>query len=406
MPSSPGSSPTLSRSRSGAGSVGLASPSKRVNADAALQQLRAELLARSIDSTVPQPGHTGSKVRLPLDVFDNRDLERDTPMGWVSAATSRYAKRPNAAVLVADEAGAGEWRLGRVFQWEAQSALFSVQLADAGGRVIEDTCVQLPRLCVMFLGERVDEFATRVADAHRMRDECEAALLFRFYVRSMPTSDVRTLNELQVQQLLTRAQSARLRSADAGALIEEVRLEYAHAMNGLLLRDGLRRPPLRDKVRADLLLPPPPPPPPELGVVSIEENDFVGATASFLATSNLVMAPVVLARSAAQYECLQLGRLSLFNLEITRALRLEDFEQIQAQHASRLMTFLGDAWQARRRRRCRRRPPLTRLSPSRSCRRVRSRRWCFSGWPTSTRADGSCRLRRPLRTPSRATASS
>ena len=63
------------------------------------------------------------------------------------------------------------------------------------------------------LGERVDEFATRVADAHRMRDECEAALLFRFYVRSMPTSDVRTLNELQVQQLLTRAQSARLRSA-------------------------------------------------------------------------------------------------------------------------------------------------------------------------------------------------
>ena len=100
MPSSPGSSPTLSRSRSGAGSVGLASPSKRVNADAALQQLRAELLARSIDSTVPQPGHTGSKVRLPLDVFDNRDLERDTPMGWVSAATSRYAKRPNAAVLI------------------------------------------------------------------------------------------------------------------------------------------------------------------------------------------------------------------------------------------------------------------------------------------------------------------
>ena len=130
----------------------------------------------------------------------------------------------------------------------------------------------------MFLGERVDEFATRVADAHRMRDECEAALLFRFYVRSMPTSDVRALNELQVQQPLTRAQSARLRSADAGALIEEVRLEYAHAMNGLLLRDGLRRLPLRDKVRADLLLPPPPPPPPELGVVLIEENDFVGAT--------------------------------------------------------------------------------------------------------------------------------
>ena len=207
-----------------------------------------------------------------------------------------------------------------------------------------------------------------------MRDECEAALLFRFYVRSMPTSDVRTLNELQVQKLLTRAQSARLRSADAGALIEEVRLEYAHAMNGLLLRDGLRRPPLRDKVRADLLLPPPPPPPPELGVVPIEENDFVGATSSFLATSNLVMAPVVLARSAAQYECLQLGRLSLFNLEITRALRLEDFEQIRSS-ASRLRpssethgrhAAAAAAAAARTRARAPRRapPPLTRLPAS------------------------------------------
>ena len=47
----------------------------------------------------------------------------------------------------------------------------------------------------------------------------------------------------------------------------------------------------------------------------------------------------------ARHECLQLARLSLFNLEISRALRLEDFEHIQNQHRTRLNQFLRESWQ-------------------------------------------------------------
>ena len=132
-----------------------------------------------------------------------------------------------------------------------------------------------------------------MSDAHRSRDECEAALLFSFYVKNMPTGDVRTLNELQVDRLLERTlttQRLRASDIDPNQLIDEVKLEYAQSMNGMLLREGLQRPPLRDKMPSTMsLLTPPPPPVPELGVIQIAESSVVGSRASFVAISSLVM---------------------------------------------------------------------------------------------------------------------
>jgi hypothetical protein len=84
-------------------------------------------------------------------------------------------------------------------------------------------------------------FAQRVADAYKSRDECEAALLFSFYVKNMPTADVRTLNESQVARLLERALTTmRLRAStvDPNPLVDEVKLDYAHSVNGMLLHEG------------------------------------------------------------------------------------------------------------------------------------------------------------------------
>lgn len=54
---------------------------------------------------------------------------------------------------------------------------------------------------------------------------------------------------------------------------------------------------------------------------------------------------VVLALSAARHECIQLQRLSLFNIDIARTMRLDDFETLQSQHIIRLLQFLRESWQ-------------------------------------------------------------
>ncbi|KAL1510265.1 hypothetical protein AB1Y20_006588 [Prymnesium parvum] len=292
--------------------------------------LREALLAKGINTSVqsgPAAGSTGSKVRLPLHFFDNLDLERHDGPEWAEICECS-GRGPNAVLLLPDPEGDGEkhaWMLGRVTGWDAKSSCFSAQRVDSSGRPFEDTSFMLPRLSVMFLEEPL-----------------------HFYVKNMPTDDVRTLNELQINRLLERTLTTeKLRNSelDASALIDEVRLEYAQTINAMLLREGLQRPPLRDKVRADLLLPPPPPPVPESGVIQIPDNNAIDAKASFLAISPLVMPQVVRALAATRHECIQLSRLSLLNTELMRTLALDEFETLQSQHTVRLLQFLRESWQ-------------------------------------------------------------
>ena len=346
-------SPSKSPTGGGSKSVEEILADKRAAAEAlqsVANSLHRALLERGIDVANPSAGQTGSSVRLPLSYFDNLDLEPHTPEVWVQQSRRNHGKRPNAILLLPDgsEHGGGYLRAGRVAGYDNSKQLFVASPSGSDGRVLDDQTFQLPRLHVMFLSEKVDKFANRVAEAHRNRDECEGALLLRFYIKNMPTQDVRTLNEMQVASLLERTlTTTRLRSSDIdpNALIDEVKLDYAHSVNGMLLREGLQRPPLRDKFPSANLLPPPPPPVPELGVIAVPDNSYPVSSESFLNISSLVLPEVVHALLATRNECIQLERLSLFNLDVTRTMRLDDFEQLQTQHTIRTLQFLRESWQ-------------------------------------------------------------
>jgi len=285
-------------------------------------------------------GHTGSRVRLPLHYFDNTDVERMTPEAHVAAATERFDKKANAALLQPAGADAEGWQLGRVDGYDGKAGAFVAHLVGVDGRVDESSSVLVPRLSVLFLHESVPEFAQRLSAAHHARDEAEADILFQFYVRNMPTTDVYTLSDAQIERLIERAVPAHrmpaagaealARSGSVAPLIAEVKLSYAHSMNSMLLREGLQRAPLKDKVRGDLLLPPPRAPAPELGVVAEAKGlDYALAAESFGSISSLALSEACHAVVAARHECIQLARLGLFNVELERTLSLEDFDALQ-----------------------------------------------------------------------------
>ena len=72
---------------------------------------------------------------------DCTDRERNTPLGWVDLSIRKFGKRANAAVLVADEAGIGMWRLGRVFRYDAKSSSFYVHLCSDFGQLLDDSAL-------------------------------------------------------------------------------------------------------------------------------------------------------------------------------------------------------------------------------------------------------------------------
>ena len=110
-------------------------PLGKIGALEAVADLTQMLLGLGIDCSVPTAGHTGSKVRLPLQYFDNTDMERNTPQGWVELCGKKFgAKRANAIVLISDaESGAGLWRLGKVFRWDAKSSCYYAPQPVAAG---------------------------------------------------------------------------------------------------------------------------------------------------------------------------------------------------------------------------------------------------------------------------------
>jgi dynein heavy chain len=325
-------------------------------AEEAARLLRELLAERGVNLSAQRTGHTGSRVRLPLQYFDSTDYKRCTPEAKVAVANERFGKKTNAVVLQSVGEDRDQWKLGRVYRYDGKAGAFAAYLTGEDGRVDETASILVPPLSAMFLHEKVAEFAQRLAHAHRARDEAEAELLLQFYVRSMPTTDVYTLSDAQIERLIERAVPAHrmpasgaealARSGSVAPLIAEVKLSYARSMNGMLLRERMQAAPLKHKVRANLLLPPDRPPAPALGVVAEAKGlDFGTAMESFEAISSLVLPEACRAIVAARHECIQLARLNLFDLDISQPLELAAFAQLQAEHRGRLLHFLTNTWQ-------------------------------------------------------------
>ena len=79
---------------------------------------------------------------------------------------------------------------------------------------------------------------------------------------------------------------------------------------------------------------------------------------------------------ATKTECLQLERLSLFNLDINRTMRLDDFEQLQTQHTIRTLQFLRECARGATPKRA----PANEAAAAPSAPRARGRRGGASTW--------------------------
>jgi len=210
-------------------------------------------------------------------------------------------------------------------------------------------------------------FARRVGRAHELRREHEAAIRYELYINSMPVDELEGLDTEQANRILQLAQSTPQLAAskiDTSALLHEVNMEYARTMNKIIF-DAALNDPSQASIRT--LLAPGLPPPSELrtfGSGSVQPygrrrraaeqtrevvpfHHFATHFSEFCFQSvfNKVEALVALVKVNA--ECLLVRQCDVFNTrQLSKAMRPEEFEQLQRGTIQALSSHLRDRWVA------------------------------------------------------------
>lgn len=308
------------------------------------QDIQRLLTERGVDVTLPW---YEDKSPLPIEAFDNKDLDLRTPLEWLALGTNpdtgRYEKPLPVLALWRDpENGVGHWRRAVVMQYDSRVEKFEIQYedaepTDAGGR--RGMMEFLPRLRVMFRGEDPEVFANRVEEAYKSRAAADCLLRYNFYIDNMPTDDVQQLNCDQMDWLRKAVKTGRpgstVDTADLELILQEVQLDFARAMNRVTFDTHILQ------GSADpwytLLLPyvekgfvaqavQGKPPAPWKGRISIPRHRFAETFAKLCFTLR-VRPEVVFALQGIKAQSEQGLNENIFGIDESRPLRLDEFRQ-------------------------------------------------------------------------------
>eukprot|EP00736_Rhodelphis_marinus_P006943 Rmarinus@m.24609 len=311
----------------------------------AAQDLEELLLECGVTDGVPgsKPPESKYPPYLPQEPFDDTDFESRTPEEWLALGRSDEGEMkgvPGRALRV--RPGKRDWVNCMMKQFDYNRNRYLVEWED------DRTVSWVPRVHLMFLAEDPFVFAQRVAAAHAGRRKAEALLRYNLYVDSMPTDEISGLGQEQVQRILASAMNTEAltdRSIDTSALINEINIDYARTMNKIIFDHNLKDPAQRELFES-LELPPADAKKvvPWSGVVPTPEHDFPEQFSEFTFYSFLTKAEVFHALVKVRAECNRVQKLPLFNTTFSKALRLEEFHQLQSQTCSQTANNVKDHW--------------------------------------------------------------
>ncbi|KAL8275069.1 hypothetical protein Esti_000948 [Eimeria stiedai] len=285
------------------------------------------------------------KSWLPLEPFDDTTYDDRSPEEWMAFTRSpdgSFLPLP-AKGLRRDGKGHSSWVPCRVFSYDEVSERFHVQWCD------HNDWADLLRIELLFKSEDPVKFAERLKTAHNSRAAAESLIQYNYYIDNMPTSDIPGLDEVQRRRVVEKASNCprtqRLKQAAVDSLLDEVNTCFVRTMNKIAFDIFLERS-KHDRLMFDLQLPPFTKPglPQWHALVRLPAHDFSKTFASFCSTSLYVKSEVIKAMAGIRAECVDVLEKRIFGTSITKALKLEEFQQLQRASISQTTYFLQEAW--------------------------------------------------------------
>ncbi|XJO76015.1 hypothetical protein BDV3_006595 [Batrachochytrium dendrobatidis] len=219
-------------------------------------------------------------------------------------------------------------------------------------RMTTDKEAWIDRINLMFLAENPEQFAQRVIFAYYERYQAALKLRLSLYIDCMPIGeDISQISSEQIKRIMEKAgietkTFKKLRGTPAvDELVAEYSLDYARTMNSLVFQKEVSTPMGRFNYPSiELPILEPEHAIQEFGKIPLPMFDFVASKKSFEFASFLTKVEVIRTLAKVRIECEKLANTNLFATNITKIVKIDEFEQLQSQALQNVRGTLKDGW--------------------------------------------------------------
>lgn len=281
---------------------------------------------------------------LPLEHFDNRDLDERTPEEWSALGIDADGLQHGTPGLTLRPKVRGAlectWEPCIVTGYESATERFIATVGESDSAV----SIHVPRIHLMFVAESPRAFAARVADACAARRTAEAQLRYNLIVDCMPVQDTDRFDPTRMQGILEKAKGATSFHNSEDPVVSELFLEidigHARAQNRLLLNRFIEQNP---EAYPGVSVPPSPV---EVKIRNLDIPDYSFQNAlekiqGYAFANQLdVMRAIQLVKAA----CAPAEAMQLFSTGMSKQMKLEDFQNAQLSVYDGVQGYLRNSW--------------------------------------------------------------
>lgn len=154
---------------------------------------------------------------MPLEAFDNKELDTRAPKDWVIVKRKNGRKTPEgedqaprvhrteipAQGLWRDRDGLCYWRRLKIQKYLVQSLRYEGYWENT-----KEKC-RLHRIQILFDEEDPREFAKRFKVAYETRIMADSLIKYNFYIENMPTHQIPEIDNEEVNRILSMTQNTK-----------------------------------------------------------------------------------------------------------------------------------------------------------------------------------------------------
>ncbi|VDM31966.1 unnamed protein product [Hydatigera taeniaeformis] len=295
-----------------------------------------------------------------LDIFDDEDYDCRTPADWLSLGIEEDMRSKDVSWY---------WQKCGVLDYDEVTRRWLVQKTDASDRILTndgdpivnggldskgqfcqvDSQYWIPRIQLMFLAEDPAVFAKRVAQAYHDREAAEATIRYNLYLDCMPVDGLAEMSRTTLDSIthLARDSTPGLKAAKGLeqtilSLQKEIIFDYWRTMNDIILRKicsqnlpeytFIKPPEIKKRVWR------------WKGTIELPKFEFKKALENFVFNTVFTRPEAIAASCSAQYECLEARERYLLHFPISKAAKIEEFEQTQMQIIQQSSSYLRTSW--------------------------------------------------------------